>query len=154
MKISSIDCGTEHVIILTDDGSMFVIIKFYIKYKIKVLLKLIILIFRFSWGRNRYGQCGIGCCDELYKPTVTPYSILYVFRRFLVNKGKLGASDNDLLWTLSFVFHHRFKWSLALGLGLIRAVRSQWFKRFIRSNKEYISEVSVYSIFFILDRIL
>lgn len=48
----SVACGTEHVLVLTADGSIF------------------------SWGTNRFGQCGVGHSKPVHTPTVRNVLVL------------------------------------------------------------------------------
>ena len=40
-------CGTEHILLLSSDGEIY------------------------SWGKNRYGQCGIDTSIEVREPNVS-----------------------------------------------------------------------------------
>lgn len=46
LQVRSVCCGTEHVLLLTSEGSLF------------------------SWGRNRFGQCGLGNNEVVGELTV------------------------------------------------------------------------------------
>ena len=47
LQVHTISCGAEHVLILSTDGRLF------------------------SWGRNRYGECGLGHQKPVTVPTVS-----------------------------------------------------------------------------------
>lgn len=117
----SVCCGTEHVVVLTSDGSLL------------------------SWGNNRFGQCGVGnneVVGELTVGSLHPIlcnitnhkarSALFAqktqvkfSRATLESNRRLGTRDSDIRRTLSFGADQRTSRSLDVGMGSPRAT-SHW----------------------------